>query len=117
MNKLITTRRFFAAMTMGLALTLTACGSGSDAGASSVLPSGAVGTMGDGVNLSEYDAIKGGMTMDQVKAIVGDAPTAPGSSFLGWTFGAADVGVIFENGTVKRKVIASGGKEIDSVVF
>jgi hypothetical protein len=116
MNKIKTTRGFLSAVIVAAALGLVACGGG-DSGPSSLLSSGAVGTKGDYVNLAEYEAIKGGMTMDQVKAIVADAPTGTGSAYLGWSFGGVDVGVIFENGGVKRKVMATGGKEVDSVVF
>jgi hypothetical protein len=52
---------------------LAACGGGDD---SKALAAGKVGTLGDGVNQAEYDALQCGMNRDQVAAIVADQPTA-----------------------------------------
>ena len=122
MNESNTTRRLLTALTVGLALTLTACGSGGSdgGGVSSVLPGGAVGTVGDGINTAEYNAIKGGMTADQIKAIVGDAPSSEGPTGMAWNFaGNRQAAVLLANGVSVRKVLLiDGGKtKVDDTTF
>lgn len=71
------------------ALALTACGGGdSSSPTSGDLPSGKVGTVGDGINAAEFEAIQCGMNKDQVMAIVGDGPTANAGDVL-WNWNTA----------------------------
>ena len=71
---------------MAAALGLVACGGGDSSGSTeSILPKGAVGTAGDGINLSEYEAVACGMSREQVQAIIGDSPTTVVSENL-WSY-------------------------------
>lgn len=115
-------KTLFVGMFVAASLALTACGSGSSdgGGVSSVLASGSVGTQGDGINAAEYDAIKGGMTPDQIKAIVGDAPSSEWPTILSWKLSAnSEADVIMANGVSVRKVLLiDGGKtKIDDTTF
>lgn len=76
MNQTKTAKRLLTVLIAAAAVSLAACGGGDSGGATSGdLPAGKVGTVGDGVNAAEFEAIKCGMNKDQVNAIVGDAPT------------------------------------------
>jgi|GEM_PF-3324487 len=76
MNKIKTTRSLLNAVVVAATLGLVACGGGTGSSAASGdLPSGKVGTTGDGMNAAEFEALQCGMNKDQVMAIVGDAPT------------------------------------------
>lgn len=114
-----TTRRFFAVMFMGLALTLTACGGGSSDGGSP-LPAGKIGTVGDGINASEFEAIQCGMNKDQVQAIVGDLPTSITGDNSGWYYQYPGLGysasLWFPNGALKAKNNYQGAKSVESVL-
>lgn len=112
----------FLGLFVAAAMGLTACGSGSSdgGGVSSVLPGGAVGTKGDGINAAEYEAIKGGMTADQIKAIVGDNPSVEGPTVMGWNLGGGkEADVIMANGVSVRKVVLtdSGKTKVDDTTF
>ena len=72
MNQTKTAKRLLTILIAAAAMSLAACGGG---GSGDSLPEGKVGTVGDGVNAAEFEAIKCGMNKDQVNAIVGDAPT------------------------------------------
>lgn len=77
MNQTKTAKRLLTVLIAAAALSLAACGGG-DSGSATTgdLPSGKVGTVGDGVNAAEFEAIQCGMNKDQVTAIVGDGPTS-----------------------------------------
>lgn len=96
------------------ALALTACGGGdSSSPTSGDLPSGKVGTVGDGMNAAEFEAIQCGMNKDQVMTIVGDAPTTIlGDSIWSYTYAGNNSGVLFTgaNGVVKGKSTGPDGK-------
>lgn len=102
MNK--TTKTILATAITALALSLTACGGGSsDSGG---LPSGVVGTKGDGVNQAEYDAVQCGMNKEQVTAIVGDAPTIISADIVwNWNYPTMSTQIAFTSptGVVKHK--------------
>jgi hypothetical protein len=118
MNQTKTAKRLLTVLIAAAAMSLAACGGGDSGSPASLLPAGAVGTKGDNVNLSEYEAITGGMNMDQVKAIVGDAPNVVGTEYLGWVSNpAAELNIIFLNNGVKRKILTSGGKSLDEVNY
>lgn len=72
-----TFQRLLTVLFAAAAMSLAACGGG-DSGSATTgdLPSGKVGTVGDGMNAAEFEAIQCGMNKDQVMAIVGDGPTA-----------------------------------------
>ena len=103
---------FLAALVCTLALT--ACGGGdSSSPTSGDLPSGKVGTVGDGMNASEFEAIQCGMNKDQVTAIVGDAPTIIAQD-IGWIYKTSTLfsEIVFTspNGVVKYKDTGPAGK-------
>ena len=77
MNQTKTAKRLLTVLIAAAALSLTGCGGG-DSGSATTgeLPSGKVGTVGDGLNAAEFEAIQCGMNKDQVSAIVGDGPTS-----------------------------------------
>lgn len=77
MNQTKTTKRLLTILIAAAAMSLAACGGG-DSGSATTgdLPSGKVGTVGDGLNAAEFEAIQCGMNKDQVTAIVGDGPTS-----------------------------------------
>jgi hypothetical protein len=113
MNNLLTNivRPTFFATALLAALALTACGGGDSGG--DALPAGKVGTVGDGVNAAEFEAIQCGMNKDQVFAIVGDAPSQSynnGEGF-GWTLTDPYVVVYFKNtGVLREKISAKKGQ-------
>ena len=77
MNQTNTTKRLLTILIAAAAMSLAACGGGDSGSATSGdLPSGKVGTVGDGMNAAEFEAIQCGMNKDQVMAIVGDGPTS-----------------------------------------
>jgi outer membrane protein assembly factor BamE (lipoprotein component of BamABCDE complex) len=86
MNQTKTAKRLLTILIAAAAMSLTACGGGSDSNdIGSVLPKGTVRTTGDGINQSEYDAVVCGMSREQVQAIIGDTPTAVVSENL-WSY-------------------------------
>jgi len=88
-----------------------ACGGGSESkDAGSVLPSGKVGTVGDGVNASEYEALQCGMTIAEVNAIIGDTRTAGEDIGPAYVYPSYSVSLYLPNGKLKNKAINSGGK-------
>ena len=103
MNKIKTTRSLLSAVIVAAALGLVACGGGDDSkDAASILPAGKVGTIGDGVNASEFAAIQCGMNKDQVTAAIGDAPTTTFGD-LGWDYkyaGSSHTQITFNSGGV-----------------
>lgn len=76
MKTMNTFKRLLTVLFSAAAMSLAACGGG-DSGSETAgdLPSGKVGTVGDGMNAAEFEAIQCGMNKDQVLAIVGDSPT------------------------------------------
>ena len=86
MNKIKTIRSVLSAVTVATAWGLVACGGGGDSNdVGNVLPKGTVGTSGDGINQSEYEAVSCGMSREQVQAIIGDSPTTVVSENL-WSY-------------------------------
>lgn len=112
MNKLITTRRFFSALVVGLAVTLAACGSGSS------------GTSQDsGTAFSEVGA---GMNRSQIEAVLGapvssrDDPQPDGSTYtvLKWSYAdGSTLQIILINGIIKSKVVSKNDKTVSSQVY
>lgn len=106
--------RYLTIAITGLALTVTACGGGSTGSPTAGdLPAGKVGTVGDGMNATEFEAIQCGMNKDQVTSIVGDAPTSNlGDLIWSYTYGDNNSGILFTNanGVVKGKDTGSNGK-------
>ena len=109
-----TIKRLLTVLLAAAAMSLAACGGG-DGGSATTgeLPSGKVGTVGDGLNAAEFEAIQCGMNKDQVMAIVGDAPTIIAQE-VGWIYSytATFSDVIFSapNGVVKSKSTSPAGK-------
>lgn len=120
MNKIKTTRSILSAVIVAAALGLVACGGGDDKkDVASVLPAGAVATVGDGVNLAEYNAIQCGMTRAQVETIVGDAATTSvtvnGNGHLNaYKFGDLTVVVAFNGVGVINKSLTQGQTSVQS---
>lgn len=120
MNKIKTTRGLLSAVIVAAALGLVACGGGASSDSpQSLLGTGAVGTVGDGVNLAEYNAIQCGMTQAQVETIVGDAPTTSvvvnGDGHLNaYKFGNLTVVVTFNGTGVINKSLTQGQTSIQS---
>jgi hypothetical protein len=115
MNKIKTTRSILIAVIVAAALGLVACGGGDSGGSpASLLPAGVVATNGDGVNLTEYNAISCGMPKDEVRRIVADAP-ADERGYLYYSMGEVSATFYFENDLVKSKQINRGKTLIDSV--
>ena len=101
----------FTIAVTALALTLTACGGGSSDSGS--LPTGKVGTVGDGVNQAEFDALQCGMNKDQVMAIVGDTPTTiQGDIVWNWITSTShtQIGFASPTGTLNGKNTGPVGK-------
>jgi outer membrane protein assembly factor BamE (lipoprotein component of BamABCDE complex) len=117
MNKLNATPRFLTALAVASALALAACGGGGDNDTTeNVLPAGKVGTVGDGVNASEYNAIQCGMNKDQVQAIVGDLQTSISTDNAIWfyKYPTYSVSVWFPAGVVASKNNYKGAASVDS---
>lgn len=111
-----TTRRFFTALAVGLALTLTACGSGSSDSAG--LSAGVVGTPGDGANQGEFDAIQKGMSREQVVSIMADAPTFQSATHVEWKKGTVTAVVAFNGSNeVNEKAVIVDGKVTNQVKY
>lgn len=113
-------KTLFVGMFVAASLALTACGGGGDDGGG--LAAGVAGTAGDGANQGEFDAVQKGMSVEQVLAIVADAPTyrAPRDTFVQWQKGSVIAVVAFDGngGTgVIEKAITSDGKVIADVKF
>lgn len=119
MNQTKTIKSLLTIMIAASALSLTACGGG-DGGGSSPLPAGKVGTVGDGINASEFDAIQCGMNKDQVQAIVGDLPTSISGDKTGWNYQYPGTGysasLWFPGGALKAKNNYLGSKDGQSVL-
>ena len=109
MNKIKTTRSILSAVIVAAALGLVACGGG-DSGSASVLPSGKVGTVGDGVNASEYEALQCGMTNAEVDAVIGDPRTSGEDTGPVYVYPTHSVALYMPDGKLKNKAINSGGK-------
>ena len=110
MNQTKTAKRLLTILIAAAAMSLVACGGGGD---NDSLPAGKVGTVGDGMNAAEFEAIQCGMNKDQVMAIVGDAPTIIAQD-TGWIY-KSDItftDVIFSapDGVVKFKSTGPAGK-------
>lgn len=118
MNFANTTRKLGSVLMMAAALVIVGCGSGSDGGDS--LPMGKVGTVGDGVNQAEFDAIQGGMNREQLAAIIGDLPTKDYGTALEWRQADPYVVVFFNAaGLVREKDLIKTGvaNPINKVVY
>jgi hypothetical protein len=116
MNKIKTTRSLLSAVIVAAALGLVACGGGGDSkDAASVLPAGKVGTVGDGVNASEYAAIQCGMNKDQVLAIIGDAPTNVFGNQLEFNQPGYNVSIGFKSEFLFYKLVNSSKANIETV--
>ena len=113
-----TTRKLGYVLMTAAALVIVGCGSGSDGGDS--LPVGKVGTVGDGVNTAEYEAIQGGMNREQIIAIIGDQPTKDYGTALEWRQSDPYVVVFFnELGLVREKDLVKTGvsNPINKVIY
>lgn len=110
MNKIKTTRGFFSAVIVAAALGLVACGGGDDTkDVASVLPAGAVGTVGDWVNASEYAAVTCGMTQIQIEAIIADAPsTSVANVVTVYNFNGVSAAFDLPGGILKQKSLTQG---------
>lgn len=114
MNQTKTAKRLLTVLIAAAAMSIAACGGG-DSGSATAgdLPSGKVGTVGDGINAAEFEAIQCGMNKDQVTAIVGDSPTIVAQD-IGWIYKTATIftDVIFTdaNGVVKSKSTGAIGE-------
>lgn len=114
MNQTKTAKRLLTILIAAAGLSLSACGGGDSGSATSGdLPSGKVGTVGDGMNAAEFEAIQCGMNKDQVMAIVGDAPSIIAQD-IGWIYSYpttfSDVIFTSSNGVVKSKSTGPAGK-------
>lgn len=119
MNNIKTTRSILSAVIVAAALGLVACGGGDDKkDVASVLPAGKVGTIGDGVNASEFAAIQCGMNKDQVLAIIGDAPTrilGLGENYS-WEYPTYGFGAgFYSTGNLMYHVLSAGKEKIGSL--
>jgi outer membrane protein assembly factor BamE (lipoprotein component of BamABCDE complex) len=113
-----TMNRLLTIVIAASAMSLAACGGGSSSSdPASVLPAGAIGTVGDGVNASEYAALKCGMNKDQVQAIIGDLPTFISSDNVVWNYiyPTNVVQVAFPSGVLTYKVLFKGNTNVDSL--
>ncbi len=109
-----TFQRLLTVLFAAAAMSLTACGGGDGGSATSGdLPSGKVGTVGDGMNAAEFEAIQCGMNKDQVMAIVGDGPTADLNGVV-WNYiygsNGSQIGFTNSTGVVKGKNTGPTGK-------
>lgn len=114
MNQSKPVKRASNALIVAAVVLLSACGGG-DSGSPTAgdLSAGKVGTVGDGMNAAEFEAIQCGMNKDQVTAIVGDAPTSNlGDVIWSYTYGGNNSGILFtsSNGVVKGKNTGPDGK-------
>ena len=114
MNQTKTAKRLLTILFAVAAMSLAACGGGDSGSATSGdLPSGKVGTVGDGMNAAEFEALQCGMNKDQVMAIVGDEPTADLGGLV-WNYinGSNGSQIAFTNadGVVKGKNTGPTGK-------
>lgn len=115
MNQTKTAKRLLTILIAAAAMSMAACGGGTSSSATTGdLPSGKVGTVGDGMNAAEFEAIQCGMNKDQVTAIVGDAPTAITFENVNWdyTFSGQLSQILFTSstGVVKSKNTGPQGK-------
>ena len=117
MNQTKTAKRLLTILIAAAAMSLTACGGGSDSSdIGSVLPKGAVGTNGDGINQSEYKAIACGMSTEQVQAIIGDLPTTVVSStFWAYTYPSYYSQMVFkvDGSGLEFKMIGQDNKAVE----
>lgn len=108
-----TTRRFFAVMFMGLALALTACGSGSsgsDAGSKASIDNAK----------TAYAEIQPGMNQTQIEAILGKPAVEYSSqeangltTTLQWKYDdGTSVGITLINGIIKAKRVSKNDATI-----
>lgn len=117
MNQTKTTKRLLTVLIAAAAVSLAACGGGGGGDSTdSVLPAGKVGTVGDGVNASEYNALQCGMTKDQVQAIIGDLQTSISTDNAIWfyKFPTYSVSVWFPSGVLASKNNYKGAASVDS---
>lgn len=98
---------------MAATLGLVACGGGGGGG--SVLPAGKIGTKGDGVNASEYEALQCGMTNAEVDAIIGDPRTSGQDIGPVYVYPTYSVALYLPLGKLTIKTINSGGKSYGEV--
>jgi outer membrane protein assembly factor BamE (lipoprotein component of BamABCDE complex) len=120
MNQSKSVKRAFNALITAAVVSLSACGGG-DSGSPTAgdLPAGKIGTVGDGVNAAEFEAIQCGMNKDQVTAIVGDTPTNNlGDLIWSYTYGGNNSGILFTNanGVVKGKNTGPDGKPAKVII-
>lgn len=98
MNHTKTAKYLLTILVAAAALSLAACGGGDSGG--NALPAGKVGTVGDGVNAAEFEAVQCGMNKDQVTAIIGDAPTVIGGDVVwNWNYPATFTQIAFNTPT------------------
>jgi hypothetical protein len=119
MKTMNTFKRLLTVLLAAAAMSLAACGGG-DGGSATTgdLPAGKVGTVGDGVNAAEFEAIQCGMNKDQVMAIVGDGPTnILGDVVLNWNFGSVFTQVAFTTPTGVVKYKGTGSNNKTTVAF
>lgn len=114
MKTMNTFKRLLSVLFAAAAMSLAACGGGDSGSATSGdLPSGKVGTVGDGMNAAEFEAIQCGMNKDQVTAIVGDGPSIIAQD-IGWLYKSptnlSDVIFTSSSGVVKSKSTGPAGK-------
>ena len=113
MNQTKTAKRLLTVLIAAAALSLAACGGG-DSGSATTgdLPSGKVGTVGDGMNAAEFEAIQCGMNKDQVMAIVGDGPTVTAGDVLwNWNYSTnfSQIAFTTPTGVVQYKATGKPG--------
>ena len=116
MKQTKTAKRLLTILIAAAALALTACGGGSSDTTEGVLPAGKVGTVGDGVNAEEYNALQCGMTKDQVQAIIGDLQTSISTDNAIWfyKYPTYSVSVWFPSGVLASKNNYKGAASVDS---
>lgn len=116
MKQIKTAKRLLILLFAAASLSLVACGGGDGDSTESLLPAGKVGTVGDGVNASEYNALQCGMNKDQVQAIIGDLPTSISTDNAIWfyKYPTNSVSVWFPSGVLASKNNYKGSASVDS---
>jgi hypothetical protein len=112
-------KRLLTTVLAAAVMSLAACGGGGSENASDILPAGKVGTIGDGINQAEFDAVQCGMNRDQILAIVGDQPSNNFGGFgLLFVYPTYNAGFYFSSqdqlSAMAEKVLRVGTKEIQS---
>lgn len=113
MKTMNTFKRLLSVLLAAAAMSLAACGGGDSGSATSGdLPSGKVGTVGDGMNAAEFESIQCSMNKDQVTAIVGDGPTSTlGELVWNYAIGSNYTQIEFTGAnTVKSKGTGPSGR-------